>query len=75
MFKVLIADPIRDASQIRDIFWEYLQWANQEIIASYQVSFDIRSILEKNMLELHPFLFCMNSPRLAGSRKPKAHIN
>jgi hypothetical protein len=30
MDKVFLADPIWHASQIRDIFWECLEWANKE---------------------------------------------
>jgi ribosomal protein S18 acetylase RimI-like enzyme len=56
MIKVFLANPLQHVLQIREIFWEYLEWANNEIIAAYQVSFDIQSILEQNMRNLQPFL-------------------
>ena len=73
MSKVIIADPSRHAPQIRDIFWEYLEWANGEIFANYQVSVDIHAILEQNMQELGQFmppggrlLLCSPEERPAG---------
>ena len=54
--KIYEADPTRDAAQIRDIFWEYLQWANAHVNENYGVSFDARTLLEEDMLKLGIFM-------------------
>jgi GNAT superfamily N-acetyltransferase len=53
---ILIADKNRHALQIKEIFWEYLQWVNGRIYQEYRVDFDIRAILEQDMLELDKFM-------------------
>lgn len=35
MNAIFLSDPIQHAPQIREIFWEYLFWANKEITAAY----------------------------------------
>lgn len=44
-----------DRGHVRELFWEYLQWANSRVREEYGVDFDIHSMLEKNMLELKEF--------------------
>jgi GNAT superfamily N-acetyltransferase len=53
---IFIADPGQHSSQIRAIFWEYLQWANGKIFETYQVDFDIEAIFEQNTLEISQFM-------------------
>jgi len=50
------ANPIRDAAQVRDIVWEYLQWAKAKINETYGVNFEIRTMLEEDMLKLGIFM-------------------
>ena len=42
--EVIIADQAQHVSQIRELFWEYLQWANSRVNEEFKVSFsDIKS--------------------------------
>jgi GNAT superfamily N-acetyltransferase len=54
--KIYQADPNKDAVQIRELFWEYLQWANAKVNEMYGVSFEIITMLEEDMLHLDQFL-------------------
>mgnify|MGYP001069351451 CR=1 FL=1 len=53
---VIIADKAEHAAQIREIFWEYLQWANARVQEEFNVSFDIATMLEGDMQELDKFM-------------------
>ena len=44
-----------DRSQVRELFWEYLQWANERLNEEFDVNFDIESMLERDMAELEIF--------------------
>jgi GNAT superfamily N-acetyltransferase len=48
-FQLVIADQDRFKPQIREIFWEYLQWGNLHVSQEYNVSLDIASMLESDM--------------------------
>lgn len=39
-------------SEIRELFWEYLQWANTRGFEEFGVNFDIETMLEDNLNEL-----------------------
>jgi hypothetical protein len=54
--QVIMADRGQHASQIRELFWEYLQWANSRLQEEYEISFDIASILEGDMKDLGKFM-------------------
>src|SRR3990172_2139262 len=41
-----------DRAQARELFWEYLQWANGRVHEEFGVDFDIRSMLEEDMAKL-----------------------
>src|SRR5262245_29077297 len=41
---------------VRKIFWEYLQWANQNVNEVFNVNFDIAAMLEDDMQTLGKFL-------------------
>jgi GNAT superfamily N-acetyltransferase len=45
-----------DRASVRELFWEYLQWANSRVNQEFGVNFDIRSMLENDMAQLHIFL-------------------
>jgi GNAT superfamily N-acetyltransferase len=54
--QVIIADKEQHAPQIRELFWEYLQWANGRVNEEFKVSFDIASMLEEDMQDLDKFM-------------------
>jgi len=41
--------------QARELFWEYLEWGNFMLNREFGVVFDIKSMLERDMLELAKF--------------------
>jgi GNAT superfamily N-acetyltransferase len=54
--EVIIADSEQHAPQIRELFWEYLQWANVRVNEEFKVSFDIAAMLEEDMQSLSKFM-------------------
>jgi hypothetical protein len=42
--------------QIRELFWEYLQWGNSKINEEYKVSLDIARMLEADMNALSKYM-------------------
>lgn len=44
-----------DKSQVRKLFWEYLQWANQRVNEEFGVNFDIEVMLEEDMASLEMY--------------------
>jgi GNAT superfamily N-acetyltransferase len=71
--QLVIADKDQHTSQIRELFWEYLQWANVRVNEEFQVSFDIAEMLEEDMKNLGKFmpphgrlLLCYAMDHLAG---------
>jgi len=54
--QAIIADQEQHASQIRELFWEYLQWANARVNEEFKVSFDIATMLEDDMQNLGKFM-------------------
>jgi N-acetylglutamate synthase-like GNAT family acetyltransferase len=45
-----------DVSDIREIFWEYLQWANNRINQEFNFNFDITTMLQHDMDEVNKFM-------------------
>ena len=56
MINLLVADEVQHARQVRELFWEYLQWANANVREHFGVSFDIAAMLEADMLDLAKFM-------------------
>ena len=54
--QVIIADKGKHAPQIRELFWEYLQWANARVNEEFNVNFDIVTMLEDDMQDLDKFM-------------------
>jgi GNAT superfamily N-acetyltransferase len=54
--QVMIADKEQHAPQIRELFWEYLQWANVRVNEEFKVNFDIVTMLEEDMQGLDKFM-------------------
>ncbi len=55
MLKVYQAETNEDRAEIRELFWEYLHWANVKISEDFGFSFDIEEMLENDMLNLEKF--------------------
>jgi GNAT superfamily N-acetyltransferase len=49
------AESEQDIEHVRELFWEYLQWANAGLNEEFGVDFDIQTMLEHNMAELEMF--------------------
>lgn len=56
MIQITVANPEEHAQPIRDLFWEYLQWANKKVEENFGVSFDIAAMLEDDMNTLDKFM-------------------
>jgi GNAT superfamily N-acetyltransferase len=56
MFQIIIANQDQHAQPIRELFWEYLQWANAKVQENFQVRFDIAAMLEEDMDTLDKFM-------------------
>lgn len=56
MLSVSQIGPLDDKNLVRELFWEYLQWANGEVRNHFGVSFDIKTILDEDMDKLGKFL-------------------
>ncbi|MEE9554779.1 MAG: hypothetical protein V3W18_10820 [candidate division Zixibacteria bacterium] len=44
-----------DRNYVRELFWEYLQDANSKVDEEFGVNFDIKTMLEQDMLDLEKF--------------------
>src|SRR5215216_6489122 len=56
MIRIIIANKEENAQLIRELFWEYLQWANARVQKNFGVSFDIASMLDEDMNTLGKFM-------------------
>ena len=56
MIQIIPAHPNQHAQPIRELFWEYLQWANAKVEEEFGVSFDIVTLLEADMNTLGKFM-------------------
>jgi GNAT superfamily N-acetyltransferase len=54
--QVIVANQEQHDPQIRELFWEYLQWANARVQEEFKVSFDIATMLEGDMQDLDKFM-------------------
>jgi GNAT superfamily N-acetyltransferase len=54
--RVIVADATGQAAEIRELFWEYLQWANARVNEEFHVNFDIAAMLEADMQNLGKFM-------------------
>ena len=43
--------------EIKDLFWEYLAWANMRLNQEYSISLEIKSILEQDMEKIEVFMY------------------
>ena len=56
MLQILVANQDQHAQPVRDLFWEYLQWANAKVQENFGVNFDIAAMLEDDMNTLDKFM-------------------
>ena len=56
MIQIIIANQEQHAQPVRELFWEYLQWANAKVEDNFGVSFDIATMLEEDMNTLGKFM-------------------
>jgi GNAT superfamily N-acetyltransferase len=54
--EIITADSDQHAPQIRELIWEYLQWANGRVNEEFKISFDIATMLEEDMKSLGKFM-------------------
>ena len=56
MMQIIIVNREQHYQPIRELFWEYLQWANAKVEENFHVSFDIAAMLEEDMNTLDKFM-------------------
>jgi GNAT superfamily N-acetyltransferase len=56
MIEVIQAQEHIHAPHIRELFWEYLHWANARLNEEYGIDFDIATMIEGDMVDLAKFL-------------------
>jgi GNAT superfamily N-acetyltransferase len=56
VLKIVQVETDEHRRHVRELFWEYLRWANSMLNREFGISFDIKSMLEQDMVELDKFL-------------------
>jgi|SRR5215216_1784909 len=56
MIQIIIANKEEHAQQIRELFWEYLQWGNVKLNEEFGFQFAIAAMLEVDMNTLDKFM-------------------
>ena len=56
MLRIYQIETDEDRVHVRELFLEYLQWANARVNEEFGINFDIASMVEQNMLQLDKFL-------------------
>lgn len=56
MIDLVVAEKDQSLPEIRELFAEYLEWANARINQEFQVSFDIPTLIEDTMQHLDYFM-------------------
>ena len=56
MIEIIRAQEHVYAPRIRELFWEYLQWANVRLNVEYGINLDIAAMLQQDMVKLAKFL-------------------
>ena len=55
MLEIYQFQPEKDRGNVREMFWEYLQWANARVKQEYEIDVDIETLQEQSMRELDKF--------------------
>ncbi len=53
--KIYTMETEDDKAHVAELFWEYLHWANERLNQEYGIDFDIRAMVDQDMLELAKF--------------------
>lgn len=56
MIQIKHVDINTDLTTVRELFWEYLSWANSKLNEEYQISFDIKDMLENDLEHIQKYL-------------------
>jgi GNAT superfamily N-acetyltransferase len=56
MLSLFQAETDEHRQHVRELFWEYLQWANARVTEEFGVSFDIQAMLVDDMADLGKFM-------------------
>jgi GNAT superfamily N-acetyltransferase len=46
----------QDRAHVRELFWEYLDWANTRLNKEYDINFDIETMVQRDMAKLDVFM-------------------
>lgn len=55
MLKIYQAESEEDRTQVRELFWEYLVWANASLNEAFGINFDIAQMQEESVRNLQQF--------------------
>jgi GNAT superfamily N-acetyltransferase len=55
MLRIFQVETDEHLHQLKELFWEYLQWANAMVVQEFGVSFDIEAMLVADMAKLNIF--------------------
>ena len=55
MLRIFQVETDEHRHQVKELFWEYLQWANAMVAQEFGVSFDIEAMLVADMAQLDKF--------------------
>jgi GNAT superfamily N-acetyltransferase len=55
MLKIYQAESEQDRDQVRELFWEYLVWANAGLKEAFGINLDIEQMHEENIRDLQQF--------------------
>jgi GNAT superfamily N-acetyltransferase len=55
MLKIYQVESDQDRAHVRELFWEYLEWANAGLNEEFGINFAIEQMLEGDMLALNKF--------------------
>ncbi len=73
MWSIRQADLEHDVERVRQVFWEYLRWADSRLREEYGIDLDIEALQEQSMRELDKFapphgslLLAMDGTQVAG---------
>ena len=55
MLRIYQVESDRDRAHVRELFWEYLVWANAGLNEAFGINFAIEQMLEEDMLALEKF--------------------
>lgn len=55
VLKIYQVETDENKNHVRELFWEYLQYANSRLNEEFGINFDIKTIIEQDMLDIDKF--------------------